>query len=124
MPDGRVYVFRLLREAHSGYDRHRPLARACLMSGHARVEECRHLRDAFAIYHGPVSQELTFDDVTATVRDFLKAHPSETVILSVKEESSPSGNTRTFERMFDAAAAKDSVLRVFVTVFRRFVIIS
>ncbi len=68
---------------------------------------CRHLDDAFQIYHGPVSELLGFDDVIGFAHDFLAAHPSETIIMSIKEESAPSGDTRTFEDTFDAYVAKD-----------------
>ncbi|CAN5305087.1 hypothetical protein BH11MYX1_BH11MYX1_10080 [soil metagenome] len=68
---------------------------------------CRHLDDAFQIYHGPVSELLSFDDVVGFAHDFLATHPTETIIMSIKEESAPSGNTRTFEETFDAYVAKD-----------------
>jgi 1-phosphatidylinositol phosphodiesterase len=67
---------------------------------------CRHLSDAFAIYHGPIDEQLTFDDVLATVTGFLDAHPSETVVMSVKEESDPAQNTQTFEQTFASYVAK------------------
>ncbi|HET9625997.1 MAG TPA: phosphatidylinositol-specific phospholipase C [Kofleriaceae bacterium] len=68
---------------------------------------CRHLGDSFAIYHGPVFEQLTFDDVLATVTGFLDAHPGETVVMSIKEESLPSQNTRSFEATFAAYVAAD-----------------
>lgn len=68
---------------------------------------CRHLDDAFQIYHGPVSQLLSFDEVIGFASDFLTAHPSETIIMSVKEESQPSGDSRTFEETFASYVAKD-----------------
>lgn len=61
---------------------------------------CRHIGDAFAIHHGPVYQELNFTDVLQSVTAFLLANPSETVIMSVKEEYSPEGNTRSFAETF------------------------
>ena len=39
---------------------------------------------------------------------FLKANPTETVIMSVKEEYDASGNTRTFEQTFDSYVAKNT----------------
>ena len=68
---------------------------------------CRHLNDAFAIFHGPVDEQLTFDQVTKTMLDFLDAHPTETVIMSIKEESTPSGDTQTFEQTFESYVAKN-----------------
>ena len=67
---------------------------------------CRHLDDAFAIYHGPVFEQQTFDDVLATVGEFLAAHPSESVVMSVKEESVADGATRSFEQTFASYVAR------------------
>lgn len=68
---------------------------------------CRHFEDAFLIYHGSIDQNQTYDEVLATVTAFLEAHPTETIIASVKEESLPQGNTRTFEQTWDAYLARD-----------------
>jgi 1-phosphatidylinositol phosphodiesterase len=67
---------------------------------------CRHLDDMFAIYHGPVDEQLDFDQVTQTMLDFLDAHPTETVMMSVKEESEPNGDTQSFEQTFQSYVAK------------------
>ncbi len=67
---------------------------------------CRHLNDTFAIFHGPVDEQQTFDQVVQTMLDFLDAHPTETVIMSIKEESTPDGNTQTFEQTFQSYVAK------------------
>jgi 1-phosphatidylinositol phosphodiesterase len=66
---------------------------------------CRDLDDAFAIYHGPVSQMQDFDQVVSTVLTFLDAHPTETVMMSVKEEGSEQGTTRSFEDTFKSYVA-------------------
>ncbi|MDB6079965.1 MAG: phosphatidylinositol diacylglycerol-lyase [Akkermansiaceae bacterium] len=71
---------------------------------------CRHQHDAFAIYHGPVDQKLTFDEVLQTVSAFLKNHPSETVILSAKEEYKAEENTRSFEATFQSYLAKNPAI--------------
>lgn len=71
---------------------------------------CRHLNDSFAIYHGPVDQKLTFDEVLQTVSIFLKEHPSETVILSAKEEYKPEGNSRSFEATFQSYIGKNPAI--------------
>jgi 1-phosphatidylinositol phosphodiesterase len=57
---------------------------------------CRHYNDSFVIHHGSVYQHLNFDDVLVAVTTFLHDNPSETVLLSVKEEYTASGNTRPF----------------------------
>lgn len=63
---------------------------------------CRHFNNSFTIHHDLVYQNLNFSDVLKACIDFLDANPSETVIMSVKEEYTPSGNTRSFEETFDA----------------------
>lgn len=68
---------------------------------------CRHVNDAFAIHHGRVYQRQNFADVLSVVTQFLAANPGETVIMSVKEEYDPVGNTRTFEETFDDYVARD-----------------
>jgi 1-phosphatidylinositol phosphodiesterase len=68
---------------------------------------CRHVKNSFLIYHGPVYQRLTFDEVLNGCAAFLRENPTECVIMSVKEENKPSANTRTFENTFDAYVASD-----------------
>ena len=67
---------------------------------------CRHVKNAFLIYHSFVDQKLTFDNVLTTVVTFLTNNPSETVLMSVQEEYTPMDNTRSFEATFDAYVAK------------------
>jgi len=67
---------------------------------------CRHVNDMFAIFHGPVDEQQTFDQVTQTMLDFLDAQPTETVVMSIKEESAPSGDTQTFEQTFQSYVAQ------------------
>jgi 1-phosphatidylinositol phosphodiesterase len=66
---------------------------------------CRHVSDAFEIYHGPIGQQQTFDEVLATMSAFLDQHPEEAVIVSIKEEAAPSGVTRSFEATFASYVA-------------------
>jgi len=68
---------------------------------------CRHINDAFAIHHGQVYQNMNFTDVLNATIGFLNANPGETVIMSVKEEYNPSGNTRSFEATFDSYVAQN-----------------
>lgn len=63
---------------------------------------CRHIDDAFTIHHGAVYQYLNFNDVLNACFNFLSGHPSECIIMSVKEEHTPQNNTRSFEATFDA----------------------
>ncbi len=63
---------------------------------------CRHINDVFAIHHGSVFQDLTFGSgVRDVCINFLNANPGECIIMSVKEEYNPTGNTRSFEDTFD-----------------------
>lgn len=67
---------------------------------------CRHINNTFTIHHGSVYQNASFDDVLNAVFNFLDSNPSECVIMSVKEEYTPSENTRTFVQTFDAYVAR------------------
>jgi 1-phosphatidylinositol phosphodiesterase len=61
---------------------------------------CRVTGDSFAIHHGASYQNLMFGDVLIACRDFLAAHPSETVLMRVKQEYSQDSDA-TFRRIFD-----------------------
>jgi len=58
---------------------------------------CRHTNNMFSIYHGSVDQQLTFSAVQASCIAFLIAHPSETILLSIKEEYKANKNSQLFE---------------------------
>ena len=57
---------------------------------------CRAIEDRFQIHHGMIDQKITFSEVRDQCEAFLKAHPSECILMSVKEEYSAKGNTRSF----------------------------
>ncbi|MER5359194.1 phosphatidylinositol-specific phospholipase C [Streptomyces sp. NPDC002785] len=61
---------------------------------------CRVTGDSFAIHHGASYQNLMFGDVLGACWDFLAAHPTETVLMRVKQEYSEE-NDETFRRIFD-----------------------
>lgn len=61
---------------------------------------CRHMRNRFRIYHGIADQHAWFYEVLNTVVDFLEKHPSETVLMRVKEENNSSGSNRPFQDTF------------------------
>lgn len=63
---------------------------------------CRHIGDAFAIHHGSIYQNLNFTDVLNACIGFLNSNPTETIIMSVKEEYDATNNTRSFEQTFDS----------------------
>ncbi len=59
----------------------------------------------FWIYHGGVDQRISFSEVIATIKNFLRLNPKETVIMSVKEENSQSGDA--FHTLFDSYVAEN-----------------
>ena len=61
---------------------------------------CRAFENAFPIHHGAFYQHLNFDDVLGACRAFLAAHPSETVLMRVKQEYSEE-SAAEFRRIFD-----------------------
>ena len=64
---------------------------------------CRHTNNTFNIYHGSVDQHQSFSAVQATCVAFLIAHPSETILLSMKEEYKAHKNTQSFETTLNAS---------------------
>ena len=48
--------------------------------------------------HGFIDQKASFKDIKKTVTTFLEKHPSEFIIMSVKEEADPSGSDISFEQ--------------------------
>ena len=61
---------------------------------------CRVTGGSFAIHHGVSYQNMMFGDVLVACRDVLAAHPSETVLMRVKQEYS-SDSDATFRAVFD-----------------------
>jgi 1-phosphatidylinositol phosphodiesterase len=63
----------------------------------------RYIDGKFALYHEEVSLNLDFERVRIICKSFLAAHPRETIIMSIKEESTATGNTAgvTFQDRFD-----------------------
>ncbi|WP_407548742.1 phosphatidylinositol-specific phospholipase C domain-containing protein [Streptomyces sp. Pv4-95] len=61
---------------------------------------CRAIDGVFAIHHGAFYQQLMFGDVLNACRAFLQAHPSETVLMRVKQEYSEVA-AEEFRRIFD-----------------------
>ncbi len=59
---------------------------------------CRHEKDQFTIFHGPVYQHLAFDEVLNNMLAFLKRNTREALILSIKEEHLPKATTRSFSQ--------------------------
>ncbi|MEU9563423.1 phosphatidylinositol-specific phospholipase C [Streptomyces sp. NPDC048161] len=61
---------------------------------------CRITGGSFAIHHGASYQNLMFGDVLGACWDFLAAHPSETVLMRVKQEYSEESDA-AFRAVFD-----------------------
>lgn len=68
----------------------------------------RHIDDRFAIHHGRDYQKANFSDVLRDTGEFLKNHPSETVLMRVQEEHKPSNNSRSFAETFQWYLDHDS----------------
>ncbi|MFF3539080.1 phosphatidylinositol-specific phospholipase C [Streptomyces sp. NPDC002466] len=61
---------------------------------------CRVTGGSLAIHHGASYQNLMFGDVLGACWDFLAAHPTETVLMRVKQEYSEESDA-TFRAVFD-----------------------
>ncbi|WP_233515416.1 phosphatidylinositol-specific phospholipase C [Marinitenerispora sediminis] len=61
----------------------------------------RHFQDRFTIHHGRVYLHANFTDVLRQTTDFLREHPTETVLMRVKPEHTAEQNTRTYEETLD-----------------------
>ena len=58
---------------------------------------CRHFYNGLPIHHGIVFQNATLDHVLRQTSDFLSANPTETVILSLRDEHISEHNNRSYE---------------------------
>jgi 1-phosphatidylinositol phosphodiesterase len=57
----------------------------------------RHIEDVLAIHHGMVYQKMMFGDVLNICFEFLKDHPKEFILMSLKDEYDAVRNTRSYE---------------------------
>lgn len=60
-----------------------------------------NVSDSLAVYHGPESEMQTFPQVLASVNGYLDQHPTEAIVMAVKEETAAMNATMTFEQVFD-----------------------
>jgi 1-phosphatidylinositol phosphodiesterase len=61
----------------------------------------------FEVFHTNVDQSLTFDAVLTSIFTFFTAHPTETVVMSLKQEQGPAGGvTKSFEQIFGSYVAQ------------------
>jgi 1-phosphatidylinositol phosphodiesterase len=61
----------------------------------------------FKIYHGSVDQRVTFDSVIGDCVSFLKSHPGETIIMSVRKEHDQD-ESKQFETVFDSYISRNT----------------
>jgi len=73
---------------------------------------CQHSGNRFLIHHSFVYQKMDFDDVLTICSHFLRANPSETILMRVKKEWLSEFNTETFEQTF---------ARVYLTKYRNLI---
>jgi 1-phosphatidylinositol phosphodiesterase len=67
----------------------------------------RHLSNALTIHHGVVYQKATFSNVLDAATSFLSNNPTETIVMLLKEEHTPAGNTRSYENTVMSYLTKD-----------------
>jgi len=73
----------------------------------------RLVNDVLSIYHGEESQRLKFEPILEAFRKFLSVHPSEFLVMRVREESSAIRSTQTFEAAFETAVNSCGFRRMF-----------
>ena len=62
---------------------------------------CRHYYNGFPIHHSQFFQHADFSDVLRISHAFLQENPTETIVMSVRDEGhNPEGNTESFEDTF------------------------
>ena len=62
---------------------------------------CRPSGNRFAIHHGICFLSLFFEDILEEVRTFLANHPTETVLMRIKEEFTPTLDALSFELIWE-----------------------
>jgi 1-phosphatidylinositol phosphodiesterase len=59
--------------------------------------------NALYVVHGFINEGLSFESLLKSVVSFLGSHPSESVLLSVKEEAKPSFSSKSFDTLLSEA---------------------
>nr|XP_033799902.1 1-phosphatidylinositol phosphodiesterase-like [Geotrypetes seraphini] len=59
---------------------------------------CRHLYNTLPVHDGKMYQHQTLDNIFITTIDFLRKHSKETILMHIKEEFHPEGNSQEFFR--------------------------
>ncbi len=60
----------------------------------------REFNNTLVIHHGAFFLHLNFEDILNDCRNFLKDNPSETILMSVKDEYEPENNSISYEQAF------------------------
>lgn len=66
---------------------------------------CRNYEDTFTLYHGAIDEDQTFEATVAVMDAFLAAHPSEALIVSIKEEVAGYRTTLPFDQVMASYVA-------------------
>ncbi|NNE98364.1 MAG: phosphatidylinositol-specific phospholipase C domain-containing protein [Pyrinomonadaceae bacterium] len=66
----------------------------------------RRTGTSFAIHHGPVFQRKMFGDVLNQVSAFLRANPTETVVMRLKDEHTAQDGSSSFEEIYKSYASR------------------
>lgn len=66
----------------------------------------KQVNDNFAVYHSFINEDLSFDDVMADCTSFLKEHPTEALVISIKKEDSTENSTLSFDDALKTRLAK------------------
>ena len=61
--------------------------------------------------HGFIDQHASFSDITSTVESFLENHPTEFIIMSIKEEADSSKSTISFEEAVKKSSNLNDAVR-------------
>ncbi len=61
---------------------------------------CRHIDNKFAIHHAEVFQNLMFEDVLTSCKEFLSQYPSEFILMRIKPEHTEENCERSFAETF------------------------
>ena len=62
----------------------------------------QHANNTLRMHHGNVDQWLNLSQVLDQAETFLRTHPTETVLVRLREEGTPNANTRSFAATLDA----------------------
>ena len=68
-------------------------------------------KNSLKAVHGFIDQKASFAAIDHTVTSFLKEHPKEFIIMSIKEEADPSGSNISFEQALINSLTSDIYLK-------------